>query len=342
MDTFISQVLRLNRILPYRIDMGYKDLLQSTEGEVVALPWIGGDRVCKPGSERTWRIEDKAKLQEYAWFSFRLMARHAIVQEPSDPAPDILSHLIQGYLIGDRLISDGIQIVPDLTSLASCSQRVYLVEPGLDRFVRISAGRVHIHDPLIYCNQEMPFGPEEEVKNAYQDRQTSVESIRNVTPALDAAFRVETWYRAEAERRRAEAERRRHEQEALLAEQERQRQLMERLGTAVGRRAMARVDFKEAARAALAVGGAEYLDHRQSYSRDEMVVTFRLNRRRFQCTCDKHTLQIIEAGICLTDSYTGEKGDSYFTLESLPGVIAEAERTGVLHVFRHVDDEDDD
>jgi hypothetical protein len=34
------------------------------------------------------------------------------------------------------------------------------------------------------------------------------------------------------------------------------------------------------------------------------------------------------------DHRTGEKGDTKFTLESLPGVVREAEREGVLVVFR--------
>jgi NAD(P)H-dependent flavin oxidoreductase YrpB (nitropropane dioxygenase family) len=91
----------------------------------------------------------------------------------------------------------------------------------------------------------------------------------------------------------------------------------------------------EAARAALALAGAEYLDHRASTQAAEVVVRFRLAGRRFECVCERQTLRIIDAGVCLTDERTGEKGDSRFTLESLPGVIQEAERSGRLVVFRH-------
>jgi len=100
---------------------------------------------------------------------------------------------------------------------------------------------------------------------------------------------------------------------------------------------MVYVDFAEAARAALAVGGAEYLDHRRSARRGEVVVRFRLAQRRYECTCDQESLRIIDAGICLIDHATGERGDTYFTLESLPAVILQAEREGRLVVFRHVD-----
>jgi hypothetical protein len=105
---------------------------------------------------------------------------------------------------------------------------------------------------------------------------------------------------------------------------------------------LAKEDFEAAARAALAVGGAEYLDHRKAVQRNEMIVRFRFLRRRFECTCDHNTLQIIDSGICLTahgdDEFAdGIKGDSFFSLESLPSVIAEADREEKLVVYRHVD-----
>jgi hypothetical protein len=98
---------------------------------------------------------------------------------------------------------------------------------------------------------------------------------------------------------------------------------------------MALEDFGEAARAALAVGGATYLDHRPAY-RGEMAVRFRFIGRRFECTCDQRTLRIIDSGICLQDHDTGDRGDHLLTLESLPGTIMQADREGKLVVFRHV------
>ena len=47
-------------------------------------------------------------------------------------------------------------------------------------------------------------------------------------------------------------------------------------------------------------------------------------------------MRIIDSGICLQDHNTGEKGDTYFTLESLPAVIRQADREGKLVVYRHV------
>jgi hypothetical protein len=67
-----------------------------------------------------------------------------------------------------------------------------------------------------------------------------------------------------------------------------------------------------------------------------MIVRFAIDNSRFECVCNAQTLRVIDAGICLTDEDTGERGDNRFTLESLPSVILEAQREGVLVVFRHV------
>jgi hypothetical protein len=241
-----------------------------------------------------------------------------------------------GYLVGDRLVPDGVRVDPDPQKIIASSERVHLLEDGLDRFVRVSAGRVHEGGPLVYDSQQMPLGPEEEVLGAYLDEKPSVDAIAGVPPALDAAFRMETHQRAEAARRRLEEERRRQEEEERRQREERRRKLVEQLGDGAGRRAMAAVDFDQAARAALAVGGAVFLDSRKAHGREERVVRFRLDQRRFECTCNEKTLNIIDAGVCLIDHATGIKGDTWYTLESLPGVIRQADRQGVLVVFRRV------
>lgn len=313
--------------------MSWRDLLQ-TEQETLVVPWVGG-RSLRVGP-RAWKVLGPLP-REHGWAKFRLQGRKAFYDSPADPTPLNAIEHVKGYIVGDRIIRDGVASRATVDALMSVSERVYLVDPGLGRFVRISASRFYEDGPLIYRGLEFPLGPESEVLAAYQDQMESTSHIPGVSPALDVAFRLESWRRSEAERRRREeAERLRLEQERLERE-ERRRQLVERLGDAQGRRAMAATDFAEAARAALAVGGAEYLDHRNSYNRDEMVVQFRLNGRRFECTCHPMTLRIIDSGICLTSHDTGEKGDTYFTLESLPSVISEAERDDVLVVYRHVD-----
>jgi hypothetical protein len=313
--------------------VGWRDLLQ-TGDERIVLPWIGG---------RSLRLRERAYVlegalpAEHAWYSFRLRGRKAIVEgDPLDPRPELLDFRVGGYLVGDRIVADGERVDPDPARIGRSAERVGLIEPGIDRFVRIAAGRTFEDGPLIYEGLDMPLGPEEEVLRAFLDRRPSVDHVRGVPPALDAAFRMETFQRSEAERRRAEIERLRREEEERQRREGRRRELVEQLGDGAGRRAMAQHDFEEAAKAALAIGCAEYLDHRRSPRRGEMVVRFRYDHRAFECTCEERTLRIIDAGVCLVDHDTAERGDTYFTLESLPGVIGEAIREGKLVVFRHV------
>jgi hypothetical protein len=188
---------------------------------------------------------------------------------------------------------------------------------------------------LIFHSREMPLGPEDDVLRAYEDRAESLDAIKYVTPGLDAAFRMASWQRVETERRRVELERLRVEEAAKRAAEERRQTLIKQLGDGAGRREMAKVDFEAAARAALAVGGAELLDWKHLRQRDEYVVKYRLDGRRFECVCDVN-MHVIDAGICLVDHRTGVKGDTRFTLESLPAVVRQAEREGVLVVFRNV------
>lgn len=311
--------------------MGWKDLLGKGE-DTLTLPWIGG-RTLESGV-RSWTIEGPLP-PEHGWYAFRASRRSARLASPDPAVPGELSHKVRGYLVGDR-------VVPDETRHGDRTrgERVFLLEPGADLFGRIVAGRTSESGPLVFDSIDMPLGPEGEVMNAFLDRLPSVDHVKGVTPGLDAAFRFEVRKRADEERRRAELERvRREEEERRRREEERER-LIRGFGDGAARRELARVDFHEAARRALLVSNAELLDARSVD--DVMVVRFRLDGRRFECTCERDTLRIVDSGICLTagdddpDFEEGMKGDSFFTLESLPSVIREADRDGKLVVYRHV------
>jgi len=313
--------------------MGWRDLLQ-TDDETVVSPWVGG-RVLRV-HDRTWSLEGR-QPPEFGWHKFKVKGRKVRWESETEPSEDTLRYLIRGYLVGDRLVPEDVRVDPDPAKITDFSEPVALLDPGLDRFVRVAAGRPFEDGPLVFKGLEFPLGPEEDVLKAFEDQAVTVDNIRGVSPALDAAFRMECFQRIEAVRRRAELERQRLEEEAKRQQEERRKQIVEKLGDGAGRREMAPVDFSEAARAALAVGGAHYLDHRKARGRGEMIVKFRLDGRRFECTCDEKTLRIIDSGICLIDHATNKKYDNYFTLESLPGVIKQAQREGRLVVFRHVD-----
>lgn len=327
--------------------MGWRDLLQADD-ECIVLPWVGGRTL--RSETLTWKLDGKLP-PEYGWYTFKLIRRRAVLgdatdaaltQSPIETPPGSLRYLVKGFLVGNRLVPDNIRVEADPNAIIALSEPVHLIEPGLDRFVRIIAGRTYEDGPLVYEGLDMPIGVEQDVLNAFLDENPTIADIKGVPPALDAAFRLESFQRAEAKRRREELERQRRAEDERRQQEERRRKLVEQLGDAAGRRQMAQVDFEQAARAALAVGGAVYLDHRQAPRHHEMVVRFRFLNRRFECTCDARTLRIIDAGICLTahsddgEFEEGTKGDGFFTLESLPSVIQEAENDDKLVVFRHV------
>lgn len=318
--------------------MGWQDLLRpEQEAECSVAPWLGERRL--QIGQRAWTVESPLP-HEIGWYMFELGSRTCKTLNQAVAETQLLRHDVEGYLVGDRIVPDDTRVDPRPEALLGCSERVHLILDIQDRFARVVAGRMYEGGPLIFKEIAFPLGPETSVLVAFMDRAESVADIRGVTPALDAAFRLESWHRAETARARVELERLRREAEERDRLENQRREISERLGTGAGRRAMAQVDFSEAARAALAVGGAEYLDHVRSARRGEMTVRFRLDRRSFECVCDEATMRIVDAGICLTGR-SGVKGDNLFTLESLPSVIRQAERDHVLVVLRHVGDYDD-
>jgi hypothetical protein len=321
--------------------LSWHDLIE-TGDETVTLPWLGGNSL--RSRSRQWAIEGVLPV-EHGWYRFQVRGRRVQDPQRAEAKLDELRSIVKGYLVGNRMISDGatglFTIDSDPRRIVKQSETVHLLEDGLDRFVRVAAGRAYADGPLVYIQQEMPLGPEAEVLEAFLNQQPTVAGIKGVAPALEAAFRMECFQREEAERRRRELEqRRREEEERRRQEEERRqredqrRQLIQRLGDGAGRRAMARVDFTEAARSALAVGGAELLDSKRGRG-GEYTIRYRLDGQRFECLCDAN-LRIIDAGICLIDHDNDERGDTYFTLESLPAVVQQARREGKLVVFRHV------
>ena len=319
--------------------MGWRDLIEEDEREIVA-PWLGGIVIRAYGRSWTMNIRER-RPPEFGWFSFGVRGRHAYfrgpAERPSDPRP--VASMV-GYLVGDRLVRDDVRVDPAPLRIVADSDPVYLIDSGIDRFTRVRVGRLLAEEPLVFLGVEMPLGPEAAVLSAYLDQKASIDDVPGVPSALDAAFRMETWLRTEEERRRMEIERARREEEEQRLREERRQEIERTLGSSAGRREMALVDFAAAATAALAVGGATYLDHRTSTRRGEMVVRFRFIDRRFECTCDARTLRIVDAGICLTahgdDEFEdGTRGDRLFTLESLPGVIQQASREDRLVVTRH-------
>jgi hypothetical protein len=311
---------------------GWRDLLGQSSGCLV-IPWLGTRRIfTKDG--RALRVVGRTPA-DFGWYLWEVSGRTATCSQAHEADHDYGESLPkeQGYLVGDRYVRSFCAVNPDLDKMFEETHPVFLIEPGLDRFTHVEI-MLDLGGRIIYSQELFPLGPEDEVRRAFIDRKESIGNIPNVTPALDLAFRFATHQRQLLEERRAELER--------IREEERRREEAARsMGTGLGRRNLAAQDFDTAARAALAVGNADLLDVRYGRTRREAVVQFRLEGRRFECVAERETLRIVDSGICLEDHHTHEKGDTYFTLESLPGVIRQAIREGRLVVYRHVDDYDD-
>lgn len=318
--------------------MSWESLL--SKPEVITVPWTGGRVIRAAG--RSLKIKGGLP-EEHGWHQFEISGgREAVWKGEGEPAlfwEEYQNNIIKGYLVGNRLIPDEARVVLEPTRILEQTVSVHFVERGLERFARAVVVYYEQSD-YIYVRQEFPLGPEGAVFNAFLTRQDSVRGIPNVTPALDLAFRFESWQREQQEERRRLLEQRRLEEERRRQEEERRQALREQIGTGEGRRALAQVDFNAAASAALRISGARLTDIRNSYNRNEMVVQFIHEGRGFECVVERDTLHVVDSGICLNGH------DTLFTLESLPPVISQAIREGRLHVYRHVDgydyDEDND
>jgi len=300
------------------------------------MPWLGGRKVHKRG--RTWRVTGELP-REFGWYEFELTGgRTASSWVHCHPDADYANGrvLTKGYVIGDRFIPENARVDPDPNKFVDQTVPIFLVETGLDRFSFVQGAFDEEHR-LIYTQQLFPQPMDEQARWAFVERKESLGDIKGVTPALDLAFRFAYQQRKLLEERRAELEQQR-------LERERAEEARRNMGTGLGRRTLARQDFEAAAKAALKVSGAEYLDSRPGYTREEMVVQYRFENRRLECVVNCHTLRVIDSGICLTSSSTGEKGDTYFTLESLPAVVRQAIQLHKLVIYRHVDGDlaDDD
>jgi hypothetical protein len=334
------------------------------QGETVVAPWLGGRDLLS--GIRRWRITG-ALPPEHGWYSFRVAGnRKATLVGPDLADAELFarSERVRGYVIGNRLLADDVELVRDSARIIEHTRVVYLLEPGLERFARVLCA---VHDRrLVYVQPEFPLGPESEVVQSFEDRKRLIDDIPGVTPALHMVFRWHTWWRDEEDGRvREEAARVRREQERQRVEAERQRAEMERQRQEAARehalraaerhierrrareqrranRSIARLPSAQRAGAsarieaerALAAAGAEMLDFTPGRTQNEAVVRFRFLGHRFRSVVRVPGLRIIEAGICLTDAHSGERGDDRFTLASLPAVIHQAERQGQLVILR--------
>lgn len=298
--------------------MTWKDLLQSGSTQLTA-PWLGGRKVYH--GSRTWRLVGDLP-HDHGWYLFAGTGRTIEVVGAAQPDPGYSPSYprLSGYLVGNRLIPLHQNKAIDLKK----ALYIHLVELGIDNFNLVEV----LKDPaerLIYSQQMYPLGPENAVREAYLDRFDSLKHILGVSPELEYAFKFAVKQRNAVEERRL-----------ALEEQRRQEAMRTDLQTSVGRRNMATESPIQAISAALEQGDAEFVHIRQGTRNDETIVQYRVDGQRLECVINRRSFQVVDAGICLTDEWTGEKGDTYVTLESLPSVVRQAMRENKLVIYRHI------
>jgi hypothetical protein len=274
--------------------MDYTQFLQRQD-EMLRLPCFGGKSVCD--DTLTYRLRET--LQP-GWYQFRKSGRYLDVDSPIEPETDKWKlPRVTGYVMNGRIIGNDFQA--RLFGLPS--------DMDLPKFAPVSA-RKWFDGHILYEEQEFETEVETKVRDAF-DEERSIEEIKGVTPALTHTFLLESTQRALAR----EAERRARE------EVERQNRAVE----------LARWQETLEGRISLALShtGAELVNWRRNGQR-QAVVRYRLGGRRFECVIDTESLQIVDAGICLSGA------DEELNLSSLPSAVREAIQSGQLHVFRNV------
>jgi hypothetical protein len=274
--------------------MDYTQFLQKPGG-VLRLPYFGGKSVCD--DKLTYRLRET--LQP-GWFKFRRSGRYLTADGPTEPELDSWRlPRVSGYVMNGRIIGNEFQA------------RLFGLPTDVDlpKFTPVSA-RKWFDGHILYEGQEFETEVETKVRDAFEEER-SIEDIKGVTPGLTHTFLLESTQRALAR----EAERRARE------EAERQKRAVE----------LARWQETLEGRISLALShtGAELVNWRRNGQR-QAEVRYRLGGRRFECVIDTESLQIVDAGICLSGA------DEELNLSSLPSAVREAIFSGQLHVFRNV------
>ena len=312
----------------------FRSFLSSSEP--VVLPYFGGTRV--EAADRRHRL---SAVLEPGWFRFRIDGRRAVPIEPAEPIdltdrPAVRGHWAEGWLFSSGREVDRVALPP-------------AEEPA--PLARATGRRWHSGDLLL---ESIDFEDEAEVeaRQALEDG-GAIAAVRGAVPSLRAAFgfalavavgrelRVPVSPREArgrvldiAERGREAAvelcralaeERERHAAEQAAVLDRHQRAIAaERIRRSVRARPGNPI---ERADAALEAAGARMLNARRLADR-MLEVRFQLDGERYICVADMHTLQILDAGICLSGA------DRMITLDSLPSVIREAIEVDHLNITR--------
>lgn len=312
--------------------MSWRKFIGKVETRV--LPYFGGTRVDAEGR----RLRVPTELPP-GWWHFDVAGRVATPVDLVDP-PDLSGlERVRGHFAAGWLFPGG-----------SGEERLELVPPEEPPVLSpVSARRWH-SGALIFAELELESEAEDAARRALEER-APLGDLKGVGASLRAAFgfalarslardldigvsprELRGAALAIAERGAPAAE------ELLRRLQERrlfERARIDAWNAAEGRprpapprRPGRDAPVHERAMVALEAAGAE-LSALRDLGNGSVEVTFRFLGERFICVVDAQTLQVYDAGICLSGA------DRLVNLDSLPSVIREAVETSQLVITRH-------
>ena len=305
--------------------MDYQRFLASSAAEAQVAPYLGGAEVWL--GQRRLRLTRRPAAP--GWYRFSQRGRSATPLGPAEPEPLEGLALVRGHVWSARLVGEDAAVAA-------------FALPAPDEPLQLSPYRARRwHGGQLLAEGEDFASEVEEAARAALEEGRGLGSLRGVSASLRAAFVYATSERAGAtlgivwqplELRAhllALAEGGLGDVRAALAS------LAER------RRARARPPRPAPPRGEPSGGGrgpsraAAVLEATGARLRSErrlagglLEVRYEFLGGRFVTTLVEATLQVVDAGICL------EGADEALTLESLPGVIREAEGRGLLVVTR--------
>lgn len=303
------------------------------EKQSLVLPYFGGATVTAEGR----RLRVPAEVPA-GWWRFDVTGRVATAAEPAEP-PDLSAlsrergHFARGWLFLGGAREERVRLLP--------AEEPPLLSP-------ISTRRWHSGD-LLFENLEFETEAEELARRALEERRP-LAGVKGVGASLRAAYGFALTTIVSTELGIAISPRELHGKALSLAERGTEA-AVEQLRALEAERALERVRLEAWQRTrhhpavtvqrraaerspedrvfrALDVAGATLLSQRD-LGNGSLEVTFSFWGERFISVVDARTLQVYDAGICLS----GE--DRLVTLESLPSVIREAIDTSRLVITRH-------
>lgn len=327
----------------------YRRFLAKTEQ--LTLPWVGGRELL--AHDRSLRLVGRPPARP-GWYTFEVKGREGTIVGPAE-APSLAAvPKVRGWLKSDRLFVDGgrveqLSLLPEEEPPAFSpvvarrwAPSVLLFEAFEFESEAEGACREALGTNSAMQSKAVPaplraaygmallerVGRELSIRVSLSEVRLKLATV--ASGGADAAATVLRALEAERERGRralAEFERQRQSAEARELAQAVREQATRDLQQARAERRNATPHHDDRAAAALSVTGAR-LESLRRLSPTRLEVVFHFQGERFISIVDADTLQVIDSGICLS----GE--DDLVTLESLPGVIAEAMDNGVLVITR--------